>query len=151
MKKAYRILNLKYGEDLSQKGDLYIPNGNIKGTICRLGLAPIIDLVEIYNNKAGENAVQKLLQCTPSENIYRYKEASPIELLPFKKRTIILHGDRDEYLPIEITRKCSIKSNSYNNNLTLIEINDGSHMDFIDPNSKATKNVLAVLKNLTGK
>jgi acetyl esterase/lipase len=255
MKRDNRIFDLKYGEDSSQKGNLYIPNGNIKGTICLLhggfwkmpydlhqfdqicetlliegfivwnieyrrtgvperkwldpfedavksinyltelkktyhpidvnnviimghsagghlamwlgnknenitkekliiepkcilGLAPILDLVESYNNKAGENAAQQLLQCTPSENITRYMNASPKELLPLKKRTIILHGDKDEYLPIETTRKYSIISNSYNNNLTLFEIKEGTHMDFIDPNSKATQKVLDLLKKL---
>lgn len=138
----------------SAGGHLAIWLGNNNGLIVEkklkikpkliLGLAPIVDLIVSYNINIGENAVEKLLQCTPSEDIYKYMETSPMELLPLKIPTTILHGNNDRHIPIEISKKFLNNSELYNSNLTLIEINKGSHMDFIDPESTS----IAVLLDL---
>lgn len=113
-----------------------------------LGLAPITDLVECYNNSVGGNAVEELLQCTPTSNLSRYIQTSPIVLLPLKRPTIIFHGTKDEYVPIKMTKTFSDKCDSYSKLFSLIEINGGTHMDFIDPNSRSTQKVIEVLNDI---
>lgn len=114
-----------------------------------VGLAPIIDLISCYRNNSGNQAVNELLQCSPTENLERYKNTSPIELLPLNTPTIIFHGDKDEYLSIEMTRKFAEKNDRSETQFSLVEIEGGFHMDFIDPNSKSIQSVIKYLYNIS--
>ncbi len=115
-----------------------------------VGLAPILDLIGCYRNNSGNQAVKELLQCSPEENLERYKNASPIELLPIKTPITIFHGDNDEYLSIEMTRKFAEISDSSDTQFSFVEIEGGFHMDFIDPNSKSIQSVVRYLNSSYG-
>lgn len=254
IKKSKVIFDLKYGEDFSQRGNLYIPNGEPKGTICMfhggfwkmpydlhqcdqlceslllegfivwnieyrrtgdpnsswtapfedairsvnyllklkniykeideenviimghsagghlalwlgnnnnitkeklklnpiyiVGLSPITDLEECYNRKLGGNAVELLLQCTPSSNNYRYIQTSPIALLPLRIPTIILHSFKDEYVPVEMTKDFFNINTSHNELLSIIYLSTGIHMDFMDTKSKSVQKLIKVINNI---
>jgi acetyl esterase/lipase len=113
-----------------------------------IGMAPVVDLKGTYNTNIGKEAVLTFLQCTPEENPLRYDKCSPLELFPLKIPTTILHGHRDEYLPIESTRKFAEKNGLYDNTLSLIEIPEGKHMDFIDPESLSVEKMIGTVSSL---
>lgn len=103
-----------------------------------VGLAPIIDLEKAFIAEAGNNAVSALLKGSPSEHPERYALNSPIRMLPIGVRQLIIHGNRDEYLSVEWSRNYVTSSRNAGDNIDYIEIVDGEHMDYLDPNSEAT-------------
>ncbi|MBN2625924.1 MAG: alpha/beta hydrolase [Spirochaetales bacterium] len=111
-----------------------------------IGLSPITDLMGCYEREAGGNAVEELLQCTPQEDRIKYESASPLELLPLNIPTLIFHGDRDEYVPVEMSEGYAGRSKEFEGDCTLITINGGIHMDFIDPGTISFRKVLDALE-----
>jgi acetyl esterase/lipase len=103
-----------------------------------VGLAPIIDIEKAFIAGTGNNAVSALLNSSPSEHTERYTLYSPIRMLPIGVRQLIIHGNRDEYLPVEWSRDYVTSSRDAGDSIDYIEIVDGEHMDYLDPNSVAT-------------
>lgn len=101
------------------------------------GLAPIIDLEKAFNTEAGNKSISALLNGTPSEHPERYALHSPIKMLPIGVRQLIIHGDQDEYLPVEWSRSYATYSRGAGDIIDYIEIGKGKHMDYLDPNSEA--------------
>lgn len=102
-----------------------------------IGLAPILDLEKAFDTETGKKSVSALLDSAPSEHPERYAQHSPIRMLPIGVRQLIIHGDRDEYLPVEWTRKYVTYSRDAGDAIDYIEIRNGEHMDYLDPNSES--------------
>ena len=103
-----------------------------------IGLAPIIDLEKAFIAEAGDNSVSALLQGSPSERPERYAMYSPIKMVPIGVRQLIIHGNQDEYLPVEWSRNYVTSSRDAGDNIDYIEIDGGGHMDYLDPYGEAT-------------
>lgn len=102
-----------------------------------IGLAAITDLARTWQLNAGKGAVNEFLGGSPMQFPDRYKETSPIEMLPLGVRQLILHGTKDEALPIDLAREYVAAAKVSGDNIEFVELPDAGHMDFIDPNSKA--------------
>ncbi|MCE9647194.1 MAG: prolyl oligopeptidase family serine peptidase [Chloroflexi bacterium] len=102
-----------------------------------VGLAPVTDLEKAFIAKAGNNAVSALLNGSPNDHPERYALHSPIRILPIGIRQLIIHGNQDEYLPVEWSRNYVTCSKDAGDNIDFIEIHNGKHMDYLDPNSEA--------------
>lgn len=102
-----------------------------------IGLAPILDLKMAYHENAGSGSISHLLEGSPEDYPERYKETSPIEMLGLTGNQIILHGIEDEAVPIEWSRNYVETAKEREKIVELIEIENCSHMDFIDSKSIA--------------
>lgn len=102
-----------------------------------VGLAPITDLEKTFGTKTGKKAVSALLNGSPDEHPKRYALHSPIKMLPIGVRQLIIHGDRDEYVPVEWARNFVACSRNAGDTIDYIEVDNGGHMDYLDPNSEA--------------
>jgi acetyl esterase/lipase len=105
--------------------------------IAVVGLAPIADLARSYDLHVGINAVKELLCGGPSQYPDRYAAASPIELLPLGVKQLIIHGSKDEELPIDLSQNYVIVAQTSGDIIKLVELPDVGHMDYLDPDSKA--------------
>lgn len=101
------------------------------------GLAAITDLAGAYELNLGKGAVNEFLGGSPSQYPDRYAAASPIELLPFGVKQLIIHGVKDEAIPIDFSRSYSAAAQASGDIVEFVELSDGGHMDFLDPASKA--------------
>src|SRR5580693_9372375 len=63
------------------------------------GIAPCVEL------KLSNTAVADLLGGSPQDLPDRYRSASPIELMPLGVAQRVLHGDNDDVVPFEISRR----------------------------------------------
>jgi acetyl esterase/lipase len=105
--------------------------------IAAAGLAPISDLAHSFELNLGKGAVNEFLGGSPSQYPDRYKAASPIELLPLGVRQLIIHGTKDEEIPIDLSRNYVAATQATGDCVEFVELPDVGHMDFIDPGSKA--------------
>jgi acetyl esterase/lipase len=116
-----------------------------------VGLAPVADLVWAYEHGCGNGAVESFLGGSPNEEPGRYREASPAERLPLGVRQFILHGTPDEDVPVEISRRYARAALAAGDDLSFLELPGTTHMEFVDPASRATSMLFDWLSATTGR
>ncbi|GAA2321088.1 alpha/beta hydrolase [Nonomuraea roseoviolacea subsp. roseoviolacea] len=109
-----------------------------------VALAPVVDLAGTYELSDGDSPVAALLGGGPGEVPDRYAAADPAALGASRAPVVVVHGDQDEVLPVDLSRRyhasCGAK---------LIEVPGAGHFDLIDPRSAAWLSVLDALRLLT--
>ncbi|MEH1012701.1 alpha/beta fold hydrolase [Micromonospora sp. CPCC 206060] len=113
-----------------------------------LALAPVADLVEAYRLDLDGGAVAALLGGGPAEVPDRYAAADPQSWVPMRTRTVIVHGVRDEQVPIRLSQAYVAANRAAGAEPTLIELPECEHFGLIDPTSIAWPTVTGALKSL---
>jgi acetyl esterase/lipase len=112
-----------------------------------VALAPVADLRFAYELNLSNGAVVGFLGGTPEVIPSRYDEACA-SLHTSWARRVIVHGTKDEDVPIDITR-AFMRARQYDSEPpSLLEIRDAFHMDLIDPNSPAGLTVIDLVTRL---
>lgn len=115
------------------------------------GLAAISDLARACAISAGGGAVREFLGGGPDEVPDRYRAASPVEMLPLGVRQLVIHGARDQALPIDLSRTYAVAAQASGDEVTLVELPDAGHMDFTDPDSDAHEAVCRWLDHVSAR
>ncbi|MCX4095934.1 alpha/beta hydrolase family protein [Nocardia sp. alder85J] len=97
-----------------------------------VALAPVADLAAAYHEHLGAGAVAELLGGGPTQVAPRYAAADPITLGRPAVPTIVVHGDRDDHVPIRIARDYCAKTGT-----ELVELPGIGHFEPADPASAA--------------
>ena len=105
--------------------------------VAAAGLAAVSDLARAHQISAGNGAVHQLLGGGPDQVPDRYAAVSPIELLPLGVPQLIIHGAKDEALPIDLSRHYATTARASGDSVDYVALPDAGHMDFLDPNSEA--------------
>lgn len=105
--------------------------------VAAAGLAAVSDLARTYEISAGNGAVNEFLGGGPDHVPERYAAASPIELLPLGIKQLIVHGFRDEALPVDLSRSYASTAQESGDSVDFVELPEAGHMDFLDPGSEA--------------
>lgn len=112
-----------------------------RGTTVRIvgvvGQAPVADLERAHALGLGRGAVAELLGGGPADHPERYEAGSPRAMLPLGVPQLIMHGARDEAIPIEHSRAYCEAAYDAGDRVELTELPDAGHMDFLDPESEA--------------
>jgi acetyl esterase/lipase len=98
-----------------------------------VGQAPVADLRRAVELDLGPGAVVGLLGGAPDAVPERYELASPIERLPVGVPQLLLHGDRDRLVPIELSRAYAAAALAAGDPVELVELPGIGHFDPIDP------------------
>jgi acetyl esterase/lipase len=101
------------------------------------GLAPIVDLARTWQRGSGNGAVDELIGASPDHYPDRYAAASPIQLLPLGIQQLIIHGTKDDALPVCLSRDYVAAALTSKDNVTYLELPDVGHMEYLDPSSVA--------------
>jgi dipeptidyl aminopeptidase/acylaminoacyl peptidase len=115
-----------------------------------VALAPVSDLREASRRGLSDHAVHGLLGGTPSEWPERYLAWDPMFHLPLGCPTLVVHGDADENVPVELSRAYSGAARSAGDDVTYVELPAGDHFVVIDPSSGAWTTVVAWMEALSG-
>jgi acetyl esterase/lipase len=110
-----------------------------------LALAPVADLALAHARGLGDGAVAELLGGGPDEVPARYAAADPAARGPLVVPATIVHGDRDDRVPIEVSRAYADRTGG---GVRLVELAGVEHFGVIDPLSSAWPAVLAALRDL---
>lgn len=119
--------------------------GHVEGILGIVALAPVADLTRAYALGLGGGAVGQLLGGSPAEVPERYASADPIAHLPTRVPTVVVHGARDQEVPIEIGRGFVAAAQAAGDPTSLVELAGIDHFAVIDPLSPAWPAVLSGL------
>jgi acetyl esterase/lipase len=115
-----------------------------------VALAPVADLRLAYELNLSNGAVVEFLGGTPETMPSRYDEACP-STHDSLARCFIVHGTKDEDVPIDIARAFIQPRQNDPERASLLKISDAGHMDLIDPESPAGSIVIDLVTRLARK
>jgi len=116
---------------LPKDSPLYIRDPlRLKGVV---SLAGITDLRK-YRPNCG-NAVVKLLGGSPEEVPHRYQQTSPLELLPLGVSQRLIHGVKDDIVPLSQSREYKLAAGRGGDDVKLTTVEGAGHFDLIAPQS----------------
>lgn len=115
-----------------------------------LALAPVADLDMAYRLDLDNGAVAALLGGGPEAVPDRYEQADPIRRVPISTRTVVIHGDMDRQVPIDISRRYFATARAAHADISFIELHNIEHFGLIDPESPAWPKVTSALHSLSG-
>src|SRR5215813_6744461 len=110
-----------------------------------VGLAPVSDLVECDKLELSRHVTLELLGGTAREQPARYADGSPAEHLPLRVPTVVIHGTKDNVVPLAMNRSFVERARKAGDDIRLVMPEDADHFDVIDPKSKAWPQVIEAL------
>jgi len=111
-----------------------------------VSLAGVLDLRRGLELQLSEGAVRDLLGGSPGDVPQRYADASPIELLPTGVPHLLLHGDEDDIVPVEISERYHEAALAAGEDVALLTLSGTGHFGLIDPGSVVWPEVLAAIQ-----
>ena len=123
---------------------------HVTGVLGVVALAPVADLARAYAMGLGGGAVAQLLGGGPDVVADRYAAVDPVANLPIEVPVVVVHGRRDQDVPVEIGRDFVAASVAAGDPTELIELADIDHYGVIDPLSPAWPAVLRGLASVCG-
>jgi dipeptidyl aminopeptidase/acylaminoacyl peptidase len=75
----------------------------------------------------------------------RYRDASPISLLPIGIRQVIVHGTADDAVPFDFSVRYAAAARQAGDNCHLVSLHGTDHFDLIDPRTSAWRTVKSLL------
>jgi acetyl esterase/lipase len=111
-------------------------------------LAPVADLRRAWELKLSNTVVADFLGGSPAEVPARYRAASPVEMVPLGVPQRVLHGLKDDIVPIELSRTFVAAAKESGDDAKLIEVAAAGHFELIDPRSEAWPVVKGTLADL---
>lgn len=108
-----------------------------------VSLAGVVSLEDAHRMNLGDGAVEALLRRPPDAE--RYATADPIRLLPTGVPTVLVHGETDDVVPIEIAVRYLEAASAAGDDVRLVSLPDVGHMELIEPSSTAWPAVVEAL------
>ena len=106
--------------------------------------APVAGLAEGALLGLGGGAVQALLGGTPARVPARYAAGDPSALLPTGVRSVLVHADDDDLVPISQSTGYVAAATAAGDDSRLVRV-DGGHFGHLDPASSAVSTLRAAL------
>lgn len=100
-----------------------------------VALAPVCDLARAWELDLSGGSVASLLGGSPAEFAARYAAASPIEMLPLGLPQVLIHGEEDEDVPLELSERYMRAATTVGDDVRLIALPDTGHFELVDPRS----------------
>ena len=107
-----------------------------------VALAPVADLYEAHRRRLDGDAVAALMGGSPEDVPDRYATGDAAGLLPGPVPVVVVHGQRDEQVPVDMSRRLVGASPD----VELVELPGVEHFGLIDPLSPAWSSVVAALR-----
>jgi acetyl esterase/lipase len=119
------------------------PVVTLSGVVAQAGL---VDLREAARLGLSSGAAEGFLGGPAAELPDRYDIASPIERLPLNVPCLLVHGDADDVVPIDIARRYALRAAEAGDPCAPVELAGCGHMEHLDPRSEAWSKVTAWLE-----
>ena len=100
-----------------------------------VSLAGVSDLARAWELKLSNAVVGDFMGGGPVELAGAYKRASPIECVPLGVPTRLVHGDRDDVVPLEISQRFVAAAVKAGDDSRLATLPGADHFAVIDPRS----------------
>jgi acetyl esterase/lipase len=113
-----------------------------------VSLAGVLDLQRTYELHLSNDAVVELLGGSPQQVPEHYHEASPMEVSIPAVNQLIVHGTKDDIVPIAFSRDYARMKKQRAEHVHLLELDGAGHFDVIDPLSNAWQAISAGIQKL---
>lgn len=113
-----------------------------------VSLAGVLDLRRAWDLRLSEGVVRDLLGGTPADVPAWYAAASPVALVPSGVPHLLVHGDADPIVPIEIRERYHEAARSAGDDVTLLTLPGAGHFELIDPLSAVWPEILTAIGTL---
>src|SRR5215470_4634093 len=110
-----------------------------------VGLAPVSDLEEADRLELSRHVTLELLGGSAKEQAARYADASPADRLPLGVPLVVIHGTKDNIVPLAMNRSFAERARKAGDDIRLLMPEDADHFDVIDPKSKFWPQVMEAL------
>ncbi len=114
-----------------------------------VSLAGVADLGRAYELKLSNTVVGDFMGGSPEQFADRYKDASPIERLPAGVPTRLVHGDKDDIVPVEIAERYEKAAKAAGDDCRLIRLS-ADHFDLVDPRTELWPSIQRTILEFTG-
>ena len=108
-----------------------------------VSLSGAVDLTEAHRLGEGNGAVAQFLAGTPDEVPDRYAAADPALIGAPPLPVVLIHGEKDDVLHVEMSRDYAARFGA-----RMVELEGGTHMDLVDPDSAAWPLLLDALNGI---
>jgi acetyl esterase/lipase len=129
----------------SAGGQLALLAGELPAVGAVISLAGVCDLHAGFRAGIGDGAVGAFLGGSPQEVPERYLRADPLGRAPVPARVLLAHGDADDRVPVEHSRRYAASAGE---GTELLELAGVDHFALIDPRTDAWRAVAARLPEL---
>ena len=140
------------GEEASAEAGVVVPASEgpaaapaVAGVVA---LAAVSDLAMCFERALGRQAVGDLLGGGPARLPDRYAAADPAKLLPVGIPVRMVHGDRDDTVPCDMSQAYADRAREMGDDAQCTILPGAGHFDVIDPGSDAWHKVLGAFKSL---
>lgn len=120
----------------------------IRSVISLAGVLDLRKMWEIHEEKGMISPVSSFIGGSPQEVSNRYRLASPIELLPLNVEQILIHGQLDRHVPVDLSIEYHRVAIEQGDKVRLVVLPDVEHFMVIDPSSTAWKVVIDSIEAL---
>lgn len=111
-----------------------------------VALAPVSDLVACHAQWLDNGAAETLIGGGPERYPDRYALADPASLIPLGVPVHIVHGARDDRVPVSMSRDYAGRATAAGDEVVLEELPGCGHFELIDPVSSAWPVVLGAFR-----
>jgi acetyl esterase/lipase len=125
----------------SAGGQLALTCAGMPSIALIVSLAGVCDLVGAEAERIGNNAVREFLGGGPDERPVAYADADPLDALPTGARTLLVHGDADQRVPISQSRTYHAAAVRAGDPCELLELPGVDHLAVIDPQTPAWRTI----------
>jgi len=113
-----------------------------------IAMGGVVDLKRAWILHLSEGAAGELLGGPPDKFQRRYRDVSPIEMVPIGVRVRLLHGTEDSIVPIEIANGYQKAAAKAGDNARLVVLPGADHFAAVDPRSKEWPKVQETIESL---
>jgi acetyl esterase/lipase len=110
-----------------------------RSLLLAVSLAGVSCLGDAARLGIGSNAVRDFCAGMPAEVPQVYELADPFGRLPLGVPQVLVHGDRDDTVPVELSRSWSVRSRETGDECELVILPGVDHFALIDPTTEAWK------------
>jgi acetyl esterase/lipase len=114
-----------------------------------VSLAGVCDLASAYADAIGESATGAFMGGGPDDRPDAYALADPIARIPAGAPVLLVHGDADQRVPLEQSRRYAQAAAAAGDaRCALIELAGVDHFDLIDPRTTSWATIAAHLETM---
>jgi acetyl esterase/lipase len=110
----------------------------LTGVVAQAGA---LDLHELSRLGTSDGVVRQLLAGTPAEVPRRYEATSPARRLPVGIPLLLVHGERDDDVPVHVSREFAAAATDAGDACDLVVIDDEGHYEHLEPSSRSWRAV----------
>jgi acetyl esterase/lipase len=114
------------------------PRIRLSGTVSQAG---VLDLREAARLGLSRHATESFLGGPAGKLPQRYDLASPIERVPLSVPQLLVHGEADEVVPIDLSRRYARRAAEAGDQCELVELPGVGHDEHLEPDSVAWRPV----------